>query len=372
MGIFYNPYGPLNNPNLPGNNAYANFGHQINVTSSDRIANQFVGLVPRNSTVMIQDNEPQFANRPRNFVFGPGNLPWLNASLFYDDGPKPASTTPQFIAPDVNNAELGGGWYTFPFYNTSDGSMSTWFPYFYSHYHYGLLAYSYPFYLYELNYSGNPVISAGMNFIGSPYVYHESTATLYNFNGSLYNWTLLNTLYKVFLLPANYEFSFGFTGSNLTGNISIEASNGISTFTRSFNLSAFSGSLNYSLNMTVISPSDYTFSVVSSGLKGVITEYSYEYLTISDSPPKTIGMTVYNYGKNSSESVPMTLTLKSSQIDYMNNSGWSNIAFFSGANPVNSWLESHNSTAAVYWINPEQIPPHESENVTIFAFQKDV
>ena len=294
MGIFYNPYGPLNNPNLPGINAYADFSHEINVTSSDKIANQFVNLVPRNATVLIQDNEPQYANRPRNFLFGPGNLPWLNTSS-YDDGPRPASTIPEFIAVDVNNFEInGGGWYTFPFYNASDGSMSTWFPYFYSHYHYGLLAYSYPFYLYELNYSGNPVISAGMNFMGSPYVYHESTATLYNFNGSLYNWTLLNTLYKVFLLPANYEFSFGFTGSNLTGNISIEASNGISTFTRSFNLSAFSGSLNCSLNMTVLSPSDYTFSVVSSGLKGVITEYSYEYLTISDSPPKTIGMIVHN------------------------------------------------------------------------------
>ena len=100
MGIFYNPYGPLNSPNLPGINAYANFGHEINVTPSDRIANQFVSLVPVHSTVLIQDNEPQYSNRPRNFVFGPGNLPWLGTS-FYDYGPKPLSTTPQYIAVDV-------------------------------------------------------------------------------------------------------------------------------------------------------------------------------------------------------------------------------------------------------------------------------
>ena len=61
MGLFYNPYGPLNNPNLPGIDAYANFSHEINVTSSDKIANQFVGLVPTTSSVLIQDNEPQYA-----------------------------------------------------------------------------------------------------------------------------------------------------------------------------------------------------------------------------------------------------------------------------------------------------------------------
>ena len=372
MGIFYNPYGPLNNPNLPGINAYANFGHEINVTSSDRTANQFVSLVPRNSTVLIQDNEPQYANRPRNFIFGPGNLPWLNTSLFYDDGPEPTSTIPRFIAPDVNNAEIGGGgWYTFPFYNDTDGSMSTWFPYFYSHYHYGLLAYSYPFYLYKLNYSEGPVISSGMNFIGSPYVYHESSATLYNFNGSLSNLTLLNTLYKAFLLPANYAFFFSFIGNNLTGSISIEASNGVSTFTRCFNLSAYSGPLNYSLNMTVNAPSYYTFSIVTSGLKGEIKKYSTEYLTISDFFPKSVPMSIYNKGNNSSNSVPVLLTIKSSQLNYSNNKAWTNVAFFSGVNAVNSWLESFNSTAAIFWIDPGLILANSLKNITILAFQKD-
>lgn len=354
MGVFYNPYGPLNSPNLPGINAYANFSHEINITPSDRIANQFVSLVPRSSTVLIEDNEPQYSNRPRNFVFGPGTLPWLNASFFYDEGPRPASSIPQFIALDVNKAWFGGGWYTFWFYNSTDGSMSTWFPYFYFHYHYGLLAYSYPFYLYKLNYSGDPVISSGMNFIGSPYVYHESTTTLYNFNGSLYNQALPNTLYKVFLLPADYEFSFGFTGNNLTGSISIEASNGVSTFARSFNLNSYSGALNYSLDMTVLAPSDYTFSVVTSGLKGEITRYSSEYLSISDFSLKAADMIIYSHGKNSSESPPLTLTLKSSQINHVTNGEWANTAFSSGADSVNSLSESDNSTTTAFWISLRQ------------------
>lgn len=288
MGIFYNPYGPGNSPHLPGMNAYANFDQTLNVSASEKIANEFVKLVPGTSSVLVDDIEPQFADRPRNFLFGPGNLPWINSTFFYNSGPKPSSTIPQYIAVEVINAELGHGWYYANFYNSTDGSMSTWFPYFHSHYRYGLLAYSYPFYLYKLNYSGNIVISSGMNFIESPYVYHESTATLYNFNGSLYNWTLLNTLYKVFLLPADYEFSFGITVSNITGNFSIEASNGVSTFTRSFNLNNYSGALNYSFKMTTLAPSDYTFSVVTSGLKGEITKYSSEYLSVSDTQPRTI------------------------------------------------------------------------------------
>ena len=302
MGIFYNPYGPLNNPHLPGIDAYADFSHEIDVTSSDRIADKFVGLVPASSTVLVQDNEPQYADRDRNFLFGPGNLPWLNTS-FYDAGPRPTSTVPQFMAVDVNNFEInGGGWYAFSFYNSTDGSMSTWFPYFYFHYHYGLLAYSYPFYLYELNYSGIPVISSGMNFIGSSYVENESTVTFHSFNGNKNNLVIPSTVYKSFLLPANYEFSFGFTGNNLTGNISVEASNGVSNFTRSFDIANYSGQADYTLNMTVLTQADYTFSVVTSGLKGEITKYSSEYLSISHFTPKTVPMTIYNNGTNTSKS----------------------------------------------------------------------
>lgn len=281
MGIFYNPYGPLNSPSLPGENAYSNFYHQINVTGSDAVANEFVNLVPSRDTVLVQDNEPQFSNRPRNFLFGPGNLPWLNTSFYYDDGPKPASVIPQFMAVDVNNYEYGQGWFKFPFYNGSDGSMATWFPYFYSHFNYGLLAYSYPFYLYEINYSGEPVINSGINFIGSPYVDQESSITLYEFNGSLYNWTLPNTLYKVYLLPGNYKFKFGFMAQDLSGNISLQVSDGATTFSRFFSMERFSGYKNDIMNFTVLSPSDYTFSAISYGLNGNITRYNAESLEIS-------------------------------------------------------------------------------------------
>ena len=281
MGLFYNPYSPLNSPTLPGENAYANFYHQINVTSSDTIANEFVKLVPRNATVLVEDNEPQYSDRDRNFLFGPGNLPWLSTS-FYDLGPEPSSVIPQYIAVDVNGWVVNHGWYNFPFYNSSDGSMLTWFPYFYSHYHYGLLAYSYPFYLYKLNYNGSPLISSGLNFIGSEYVYHESTATLYDFNGSLSNWTLLNTLYKDYLLPENYRYSFGIDAQNLSGNLSLVATNGVSSFENSYAVRNLSGYADFSMNFTVTGPSDYTFSVVTSHLVGSIKEYRSESLNISN------------------------------------------------------------------------------------------
>ena len=66
--------------------------------------------------------------------------------------------------------------------------------------------------------------------------------------------------------------------------------------------------------MTVSASSDYTFSVVSSGLKGEITKYSSEYLTISDFSPKTVGMFIYNQGNNSSESVPMMVRVQCSEV----------------------------------------------------------
>ncbi len=318
MGIFYNPYAPLNSPNIPGDNAYADFYHQINVTSSDAVANEFVKLVPHRDSVLVQDNEPQFSDRPRNFLFGPGNLPWLNTS-FYDNGPKPASVIPQFMAVDVNNAEYGQGWLNFPFYNNSDGSMATWLPYFYSHYNYGLLAYSYPFYLYEINYSGVPVISSGMNFIGSSYVDHESSVALYGFNGSLYNLTLPNTLYRVYLLPGTYNFSFGFMAQNFSGNMSMKASNGTTSFTNSFSLDKVSGYVNRTMNFTVTSPSDYTFSVVSSGLAGHIRKYTIEYLGISKMKPKIFNLTLSNPSNTVSSSYPLIHNNAASYVGNFNN-----------------------------------------------------
>ena len=282
MGLFYNPYGPLNNPNLPGTNAYAHFGEEINVTHSDKIANTFVKLVPSNATILVQDNEPQYSNRPKNFLFGPGNLPWLNASFFYDKGPKPASPIPQFIAVDVCGVLSNEGWYNFWFYNSTDGSMSTWFPYFYSHYHYGLLAYAYPFYLYKLNYTGMVMISSGMNMIQSGYVLHENGHQLhiFNENNTMNNIAIPGTIYQSYLLPANYQFAFNLTGKNISGEISIAASNGIAVFNKDTFLSNLSGDDNLTLNFTVSTPSDYTFTIVSSNLKGEIVSYNSEFLSI--------------------------------------------------------------------------------------------
>jgi hypothetical protein len=368
MGIFYNPYGPLNFPDLPGDNAYADFYHQINVTSSDAVANEFVNLVPSRDTVLVQDNEPQFSDRPRNFLFGPGNLPWLNTSLFYDKGPKPASAIPQFMAVDVNNAEYGRGWLHFPFYNSSDGSMATWFPYFYSHYNYGLLAYSYPFYLYEINYSGVPVISSGMNFIGSSYVDHESSSALYEFNGSLNNRTLLNTLYKVYLLPGSYKFSFGFMAENLSGDMSLKVSNGVTSFTSPFSLNEVSGYVNNTMNFTVISPSDYTFSAISTGLTGHITRYNREHLGISNNKPKIFNLTLSNPSSTVSSSFPLMLNNTASQVGNFNDSEWNNLAFYYEGNPVHSWLMSVNDNGAQYWIRAPSVPAHEAKNIQIIVF----
>ncbi len=378
IGIFYNPYGPFNSPNLPGENAYADFGHQINVTPSDVIADSFVKLVPSRDTVLVQDDEPQFSDRPRNFLFGPGNLPWLNTSFFYDDGPRPASVVPQFIAVDVNGYVFGSEWYNFPFYNSSDGGMSTWFPYFYSHYSYGLLAYSYPFYLYELNYTGKPVIDEGMNLIGSSYVDHESTDTLYSFNGTLYSYTLPNTVYKAYLLPGNYELSFGIQAEHLSGNISIVADNGLTWSIRSYFLSDASGNLSYTVDFSVQSPCDYTFGLVSSGLTGRVSEYSREYLDIYQNPTvlnitnaKVFNLTLINPSHAKSPSYPMMISISPGQVDNLNNISWNNVAFYYDGNSVPSWLMGINSGDAEYWIKVPPVPGHGSDQLRVYVFGRN-
>ena len=281
MGLFYNPYGPLNSPSLPGENAFANFYHQLNVTPTDITANEFVKLVPANATVLVQDNEPQYSARPRNFLFGPGNLPWLNASFFYDDGPIPKSTIPQYIAVDVNHYVNDQGWYKFLFYNGTDGSMSTWFPYFYSHYSYGLLGYSYPFYLYKLNYSGVPAITSKMNFIGSQYVDHISTSFLHSFNSSFVNLTLPNTMYKLYLLPGNYQFSIEVFACHLSGNLSLHVTNGSLTFSKNFVFQNKTGNIYLTLNYSIFTSSNFTFNISGSSLNGEILQYICEGLSTS-------------------------------------------------------------------------------------------
>ena len=280
MGLFYNPYGPLNSPSLPGENAFANFYHQLNVTPSDKTANEFVKLVPENATVLVQDNEPQYSARPRNFLFGPGNLPWLNSSFFYDDGPVPKSVIPQYMAVDVNGYVNDQGWYKFLFYNGTDGSMSTWFPYFYSHYDYGLIGYSYPFYLYKLNYSGEPSITELMNFIGSQYVDHQSSIVLHTFNGSFTNLTLPNTAYKLYLLPGSYQFSIKLFVSQFSGNLSLQVTNSSLAFSNNFSFHNKSGNIYLTLNYSISSPSNFTFKVAGSGLNGDIIQYLSEDLGV--------------------------------------------------------------------------------------------
>jgi hypothetical protein len=378
FGLFYNPYGPFNNPNLPGTNAYAHFSEEINVTPVDKIANSFVKLVPSNATILVQDNEPQFSNRPKNFLFGPGNLPWLNESFFYDKGPTPASTIPQYIAVDVCGVLTNSGWYNFWFYNSTDGSMSTWFPYFYSHYHYGLLAYAYPFYLYKLNYTGQSVISSELNMIKSEYVVHENAPQLhvFNENENMNNIAIPGTIYKTFLLPANYQFAFNFTGESISGTISLVATNGCTVFAKNYLLSNLSGEDKFTVNFTVYKPSDYTFTIFSSNLKGKIVSYNSECLSLFEQstqllrPTKTLMINVSNPSNLTIESMPIMIKISSKEIDNANNSLWTNIAFYNNSSPIPSWLETYNMTVATFWVKVNTLLPLGSENITLMAFNK--
>lgn len=152
ISIFYAPWGPLNSQNIPGQNvnAFYSFETNLHVSRNDIVAANFVSLVPTNKTILIQNNMPIFSDRDRNFLFGPSYTPWVTGQTQW--GPAPAnSTVPQFICTDPISY-----WFTSPF--TSGENMSYWFHYFTTKYHYGLLAESYPYYLYELNYNGTPKI----------------------------------------------------------------------------------------------------------------------------------------------------------------------------------------------------------------------
>ncbi|MEM3908055.1 MAG: DUF2079 domain-containing protein, partial [Nitrososphaerota archaeon] len=162
VSVYYAPWGPFNssNPTSYGYyyNSFANFKEEITLTNTERIADILFSLVPENSTVLIQDNMPILANRYRNYMFGPGLLPWLNSTnVSYSPGKIPSSNIPEYIAVDIQS------WFTFWFYNSTDGDMEYWFTYFYDHYNYGLLGYDYPFALYERNYTGKPLIEENLN-----------------------------------------------------------------------------------------------------------------------------------------------------------------------------------------------------------------
>ena len=208
VGMYYAPYGPLNSTHIPGMelNAYHDFPAKIRLTKVDVVADSFNSLIPLNSTVLIQNNMAQFANHERNFVFGPGNVPWVyKEPVFPSAGPRPTSLIPDFIL--INPY----GWYTNQFTgNSTQGNMSSWFTYFYTNYSYGLLGASGSFYLYEKNYVGSPKILYYENF-------SSRAMPVLNMSG---NFTGYFNTSAVFLAPGHYIFQniFNVSGQNGVGS----------------------------------------------------------------------------------------------------------------------------------------------------------
>jgi uncharacterized membrane protein len=148
ISLFYAPWGPLNSSHIPGQNlnSYYHFNNDIKLTQAEQGADKFLSFIPRNATVLIQDNMPIFSNRDRNYIFGPNLIP-TNKSVF-QPGPTPKTLIPQFIVIDSSSY-----WFTAPF--ESGYNMAYWVGYYTTHYHYGVRAISGEFELYELNYKGN-------------------------------------------------------------------------------------------------------------------------------------------------------------------------------------------------------------------------
>jgi uncharacterized membrane protein len=171
ISLFYTPWGPFNSDQIPGTNPYFDFWNKITVTPVDQVADGFANLVPPSATILLQDNMPIFADRNKNNIFGTGNLPWLGPEN--EPGPTPSSLIPDFMCTDVQSS-----WFTNPFTSEpSQGNMSYWFNYFYAHYQYGLLAFDWPFALWELNYSK------------APNVYYPTLFTLPSIAPLDLNWT---------------------------------------------------------------------------------------------------------------------------------------------------------------------------------------
>lgn len=207
ISVYYAPWGPLNssNPSSYGYhyNSFANFSDETTLTNTEKIADKLFSLVPKNSTVLMQDNMPILANRDRNYMFGPGLLPWLNStSVSYSPGPFPRSYIPDYIAVDTQS------WFTSWFYNSTDGNMQYWFTYFYDHHNYGLLGYDYPFALYEHNYTGNPLTERNLNMPVNKVLnlsYPQDNKQ-----------TTYPVTFEPFLYPGNYTAYFNITVKSVT------------------------------------------------------------------------------------------------------------------------------------------------------------
>ena len=279
MWNWFSPIGFSNSPAVPGTGAFADIQNDLHPSANDVTGYSFYSLVPSGSSVLVEDNMPGFSDRPRNYLLGPGMLPWLNQSLgvWYGYGPRPSSPIPNYMAPQVMNAINGSGWYFFWFYNSSLGSMATWFPFFYDNYEYGLLAVAYPYYLYERNYFGPAVVSVPINVTQTGQ--RVNNAPTQDQNGSNGNFSVMKgTSYELFLMPGTYSFRCSLSESHFDGIVKMTVSQGsivLNTYVKSLNDS--SSALPILLNGTfdVRSPAVYTMYASSVNSTGNLLDLNY-------------------------------------------------------------------------------------------------
>ncbi len=276
---WFSPIGFANSPAVQGMGAYANIQGDIHPSANDIIGYSFHSLVPFTSSVLVEDNMPGFSDRPRNYLFGPGMLPWLNQTpgVWYDYGPTPSSPIPDYMAPQVGSAVNGAGWYFFTFYNSTSGSMATWFPFFYNSYTYGLLAVAYPYYLYERNYFGPAVISVPINVTQTGQIVNN--VPLQNQNGSNENFTVLkDTSYELFLMPGTYTFRCSISEFRFDGAIKMTVSQGnivLNTYGKSVNDSGSNFPIFLNGTFDVRSPAVYALYVSSVNSTGNLSRLNY-------------------------------------------------------------------------------------------------
>ena len=272
ISVFYAPWGPLNSSSAStlghNYNSYANFQGATTLTHTEKMADKLFSMVPENKTVLVQDNMPILSVRDRNYMFGPGMLPWLNSTgVSYTTGPIPKSTIPDYIALDTES------WFTNWFYNSTDGTMQYWFTYFYEHYHYGLLGYDYPFALYKLNFTGNPIMMTNVNMPVNEV--HNLTYPLDN------KYTTYPVVSKPFLFPGRYSAFFNITITSIGNNNSnneldftvAHIGNGSNSYAFAipkFNESEIGKNMTILLNFTIDSPAFAQYLMNSYNFNGSV------------------------------------------------------------------------------------------------------